>query len=265
MSNNPKENINSLGLFELLAPLLIYKKLIGFFSVIGLILGVLFSSQIEDKYISNLDLTVNLVPPFYDKYITFHERGPRLVLIDFIALLHSRTNFMAFEKSKTLSRLSVEEITDTMLVNGNEFSKSSGQRFFTFSPAFTSAVRFSMFTNDEKKLTEFYSYALFTSKVLKRNYIAKHKEFLELISKPTEAMPLDQAELARIFPAMLSFSENTSPLIIIKKPTFPSKLPSRRNNVIFFSFLLGLISGIVMAFYNFEKEAKIRKPATNEN
>ena len=93
----------------------------------------------------------------------------------------------------------------------------------------------------------------------------QHKEFLELISKPTEAMPLDQAELARIFPAMLSFSENTSPLIIIKKPTFPRKLPSRRNNVIFFSFLLGLISGIVMAFYNFEKEAKIRKPATNKN
>ena len=159
MPNNLKEKIYSLGLFELLAPLLSHKKLIGFSSVIGLILGVFFSSQIEDKYVSNLDLSVNLVPPFYDKYITNDVRGHRLVLNDLIALLHSRTNFMAFEKSERLSRLSIEEITDTISVNGNEFSKPLGQRFFTFSPGYISEVRFSIFTNDEKKLTEFYSYA----------------------------------------------------------------------------------------------------------
>ena len=224
MPNNLKEKIYSLGLFELLAPLLSHKKLIGFSSVIGLILGVFFSSQIEDKYVSNLDLSVHLVPPFYDKYITNDVRGHRLVLNDLIALLHSRTNFMAFEKSERLSRLSIEEITDTISVNGNEFSKPLGQRFFTFPREYISEIRFSMLTNDEKKLTEFYSYVLFTSKALKRNYMAKHKEFLELIRQPTEAIPFNRAELAQIFtfnPTMLSFSEITSPLIMIKKPTFP--------------------------------------------
>ena len=71
---------------------------------------------------------------------------------------------MAFEKSERLSRLSIEEITDTISVNGNEFSKPLGQRFFTFPREYISEIRFSMLTNDEKKLTEFYSYVFSPAK-----------------------------------------------------------------------------------------------------
>ena len=210
---------------------------------------LVFTSQMDEKYVSRLKLTVNLVPPFYDHY-TFNERGPRLVLNDLIAKLHSRNNFIDFERSESVSSLSVEDITDIVTVNGNEFSKPVTERFIILSPGYTSDVEFSIFTRDETKLTELYSYIMFTSNALKNRYIERHTEFLELINQSTENTP-------RIFtanPAMLSFSANKSPLIVVTRPTLPEKIGTRRLSVIFICFLLGLMSGMVTAFYKFEKD-----------
>ncbi|MGB0208095.1 MAG: Wzz/FepE/Etk N-terminal domain-containing protein [Candidatus Puniceispirillaceae bacterium] len=165
-------NNDEIDLFELFQILWAGKWLISTFTAFFILLGVGYSFSINKAYESKLIYSAGTIPPYYDNDKTFN---------DFKKMFYSASIFEKWKQSNVNSSIVFEDFSATEVVDGFILSKNEINQLATLKSEKKRGSFVLVRSNQLDILNDFYNYALFISRLLKREYIVRAKDELKII------------------------------------------------------------------------------------
>ena len=246
-------NNDEVNLFKFFYILWREKILLIFIIFISLILSWVYVLNIDSKYQSSINFSIQNLPP---------DINEQQALTEFKKLLFSKQTFNFWKQKNTPSNISFKDFSPTKFLDGFEFSKKTEDNILEFKTnrvssnnELVSSASILVKTNDYKKIKEFHSYINHVSNYFEEKYVLSATK--EVISRKKTLLKLTDFSNSSVFlfdkhTLLISKLENyiestsrQSGLLNIQYPSQPQKTYPKETLIIIFGTIFGGIIGSV--------------------
>ena len=229
---------DEIDLFEFFETLWDGKWLISAFVAIAVLLGGAFLLSKDAVYESKLIYSVDTIPPFY---------SANKASTDFQNKFYSVSVFDEWKQNNTNTTLVFEDFSATEVVEGFVLSKNEDEQLATLASEKKGDSFVLVKSNQLPILDDFFKYATHINTVLKKEYIQRAKQELNIIetrfkdfSTANEAIISNMLSIDRYIVS----AENGSSVLAIQPPTMPIKVSPKSSLILAMSVVLGGMVGV---------------------
>ena len=229
---------DEINLFELFQTLWDGKWLISAFVAIAVLLGGAFLLSKDAVYESKLIYSVDTIPPFYKE---------NKVSTDFQKKFYSVSVFEEWKKNNGDTSLVFDDFSETEVVDGFVLSKDEGAQLATIASEKKGGSFVLVKSNQFPLLDDFFKYATHINTVLKKEYIQRAKQELNIIetrfkdfSTANDSIILNILSIDRYIVS----AEKGSSVFAIQRPTMPKKVSPKSFPILALSVVLGGMVGV---------------------
>ena len=235
---------DEIDLIEFFETLWVNKVIISGFVSLAVLFGVVFLLVNDDLYESNINYSIDTIPPFYSQ---------NQVLNDFKNKFYSQKVFSDWKKDSDTS-LVFENLSETKIIDGYVISKSEDELFVKFDSKKEDNSYLVVKSNQLSILNEFFEYAEHINETLKKDYVVRANRDLEIIKDITTNSRIIDSEILPNIRDMISIYrfitsiKNGENLIKINRPNNPVKVSPKSTTILTISFLLGGMGGVFFVY-----------------
>ena len=229
---------DEIDLFELFQTLWDGKWLISAFVAIAVLLVGAFLLSKDAVYESKLIYSVNTIPPFY---------GAKKATIDFQNKFYSVSVFEEWKQNNSNTSLVFEDFSATEVVDGFVLSKGEGERLATLASEKKGGYFVLVKSNQLSVLVDFFKYATHINTALKKEYIQRAKQELNIIeTRFKDFSTANDSIISNILSIdrYIVSAENGSSVLAIQRPTKPKKVSPKSLLILAMSVVLGGMVGV---------------------
>ena len=189
----------------------------------GLTAGGIFIATEEPTYESKMSFVVNTIPPFITD---------ELALSRFQKEFYTEGTFNKWKENQTTTALKFDDFSPITVIDGYRFSKNHKTLLAVISLDKQGEPRLILRTNHLDILDDFYKYANYVAELMRRDYIDRAVNEMEIISshlnrgQPTVQVPMLRSPINDILEIdrYLDLAKTGASVISIRHPTFPFKV-----------------------------------------
>ena len=238
MSQMNKVQDDEIDLFEFFQTLWNGKWLISAFVAIAVLLGGGFLLSKDALFESKLIYSVNTIPPFYKD---------TKVSTDFKQKFYSNSVFKDWKESNSNASIVFEDFSATEVVDGFVMSKDGGQ---LATLASEKKGRFFVLVKSDQLpiLDDFFKYTTHINATLKKDYIQRAKEELNIIeARYKDISNADNSMISNILSIdrYIVSAEKGANVLTFQRPTIPKKVSPKSSPILAMSVVLGGLVGVL--------------------
>ncbi len=241
---------NEIDFFELFQTLWGGKWVISTFVTIAILLGSSFIFLKDTIYASKLTYTIDTIPPFYEE---------KKVYSDFQKKFYSISIFEDWKKNYGKTVLVFDDFSTIEIFNGYAISKSEDQQLATLVSENEERFFLLVKSNQLPILNDFFKYAQYINKLLKKEYVIRSREELKIIEsrfKDLKSANSDVVELVLSIDRYIVSADKGANVLKIQHPKMPKKISPNVPLIFALSLILG---GLVGVFFILARNAIKRR------
>ena len=229
---------DEIDLFDLFKTLWQGKLLISATAALAFLLSIGFIALKDPEFESKLIYSIDTIPPFYDQ---------NRAKTDFKKKFFSLSVFKDWKQNNTNTSITFEDFSVTQEINGYVLSKDKREQFVELGSE--KKVWFVLVkSNQLPVLDEFFRYALHINAILKKEYIQRAKEELNIIeTRFKDFSTANDSIIANILSIdrYVATAENGAEVYSIQPPTMPLKVSPKTSLILSISSVMGGLIGVM--------------------
>ena len=238
--HNSLNSTDEIDLCEVIGQLWQGKLFIFSITLFAVMLGGLFLLTQEQRFESQISLSVKNIPPFYME---------ETVISDFKNLFYSETTFSRWQSTITGPLFNFDDISLYQNLDNFTFLKNTDTQLISFTKDHKNPVILAIYSDNYQLITQIYAYSKYTVGLLDSLYQIRAKEEVKLIQARLkmlgiagEVMVEDLLKVDRFY-LELSMKKST---IDIERPSAPKLVSIKASLLLILCIFLGVLIASVI-------------------
>ena len=245
---------DEIDVYEILLILWNGKWIVGLCMLVFLLIGGFKLMSHETTYESQINYSIDNVPPFYDE-----QKGRR----DFQFMFYSENYFNTWKKENKDSLIKFDDFTQTINLDGILITKDISSRLAVLIKEKTKdndiLSHILIKTNQLKLLNDFFNYSNYLNNELNKKYIKRATEELDVIKKENLVSQNDFTRLILEIDRYIEIAKDGGNALLINHPTEPEVTSEKSITILAIYFAIGCMIGIFLVFILKIYRNKIKK------